>query len=188
MTDLSPIPALGGTSARITNIGALALSENTGLGLAALALRRGSAQPVPMGLALPGPGLWHAGNGVAAFWTGPGQWMIEGEGRAEEDFARAVKLAAPDCSVTEQTDGFVAFEVVSSAGAAPIERLCEKLVNVDLGRFGPGSAARTGLHHMTVFVIRRAEDRLALIGMRTLAGSLWHALEGAAQHLEGTET
>ena len=46
MTDLSPIPALGGTSARITNIGALALSENTGLGLAALALRRGSAQPV----------------------------------------------------------------------------------------------------------------------------------------------
>ena len=177
MTDLSPIPALGGSTARITKIGALTLAENAGLGLASLALRRGGAQPVPMGLALPGPGLWHAGTG---------QWMLEGADRAEEDFARAVKLAAPECSVTEQTDGFVALEVVSAAGAAPIERLCEKLVNVDLGGFGPGSATRTGLHHMTVFVIRRAEDRLALIGMRTLAGSLWHAVESAAQHLEGT--
>ncbi|RLL61073.1 sarcosine oxidase subunit gamma [Paenirhodobacter hankyongi] len=188
MTDLSPIPALGGSTARLTKIGALTLAENAGLGLASLALRRGGAQPVPMGLALPGPGLWHAGNGIAAFWTGPGQWMLEGADRAEEDFARAVKLAAPDCSVTEQTDGFVALEVVSSAGAAPIERLCEKLVNVDLGRFGPGSATRTGLHHMTVFVIRRAEDRLAILGMRSLAGSLWHAVEGAAQHLEGAAT
>lgn len=180
MTDLSPIPALGGSTARIAKIGALTLAENTGLGLASLALRRGSAQPVPMGLALPGPGLWHAGNGIAAFWTGPGQWMLEAEGRAEEDFARALKQAAPDCSVTEQTDGFVAFEIVSVAGGAPIVRLMEKLVNVDAAGFGPGCATRTGLEHMSVFVIRRAEDRLAIVGMRTLAGSLWHAIETAA--------
>ena len=188
MTDLAPLTALGAAAHRTAAFGALTLTENADLGLASLAQRRGAPVPVPMGLALPGPGLWHAGNGIAAFWTGPGQWMLEGEDRAEEDFARTVKLAAPECSVTEQTDGFVALEVVSSAGAAPIERLCEKLVNVDLGRFGPGSATRTGLHHMTVFVIRRAEDRLAILGMRSLAGSLWHAVEGAAQHLEGAAT
>ena len=37
-------------------------------------------------------------------------------------------------------------------------------------------------------LIRRAEDRLAILGMRSLAGSLWHAVEGAAQHLEGAAT
>ncbi|KGJ02633.1 hypothetical protein IT41_16850 [Paracoccus halophilus] len=34
----------------------------------------------------------------------------------------------------------------------------------------------TGLHHLSVFLIHRAEDRLAVIGMRSLAGALWHAL------------
>jgi len=184
VTDLTPITALGGSVPRSQGFGLLTVTENAGLALASLAQRRGAAQPVPMGLALPGPGLWHAGNGIAAFWTGPGQWMIEAEGRAHEDFARAVKLAAPDGSVSEQTDGWVAFEIASVAGGAPIVRLMEKLVNLDAAGFGPGCATRTGLEHMTVFVIRRAEDRLAILGMRTLAGSLWHAIETAATRLQ----
>ncbi|MCE5974769.1 sarcosine oxidase subunit gamma [Sinirhodobacter sp. WL0062] len=185
MTDLSPITALGGAVPRSVSFGALSLSENTGLALASLSLRRGASQPVPMGLQLPGPGGWTAGNGVAAFWTGPGQWMLEGEGRAEESFARELKSRAPDCSVTEQTDGFVAIEIASAAGPEPIRALMRKLVNIDAAGFGPGCATRTGLEHMTVFVIRRAEDRLAIIGMRSLAGSLWHALAQAAARLEG---
>lgn len=185
MTDLAPITALGGSLARAQSFGALAIAENADLALASLAQRRGSVQPVPMGLSLPGPGLWHAGNGIAAFWTGPGQWMIEAPGRAAEDFAAVVKQAAPECSVTEQTDAFTAFEIASSAGAGPILALLAKLVNIDAAGFGPGSATRTGLEHMSVFVIRRAEDRLAVIGMRSAAGSIWHALETAAARLQG---
>ena len=185
MTDLTPITALGDTLARTRSLGALQITENADLALASLALRRGAAQPVPMGLSLPGPGLWHAGNGIAAFWTGPGQWMIEAPGRAAEDFAAMVKQAAPGASVTEQTDAFVAFEIVSSAGAGPILSLMTKLVNLDAAAFGPGSATRTGLDHMSVFVIRRAGDRLAVIGMRSAAGSIWHALETAAARLQG---
>lgn len=185
MSDLKPITALGGAVPRAQSFGALSIVENSGLALASLARRRGAAQPAPMGLSLPGPGGWTGAAELAAFWTGPDQWMVEAEGRAEADFAGALMAAAPGCSVTEQTDGWVAFEVSSVAGDMPIRRLMEKLVNVDAAGFGPGSATRTGLEHMSVFLIRRAEDRLAVIGMRTLAGALWHALETAATRLQG---
>ena len=185
MTDLTPITALGALEPQVLKCGALTITENVQMALASLALRRGGSQPVPMGVQLPGPGGWSAGQGVSALWTGPGQWMIEAEGRAEEDFARELKTRVPECSVTEQTDGFVVFEIASTAGGAPIRALMEKLVNIDAAGFGPGCATRTGLEHMTVFVIRRAEDRVAIIGMRTLAGSLWHAIETAAKRLEG---
>lgn len=183
MTDLVPMTALGDGTARVRQLGALTLRENSGLALASLSLRRDASTPAPFGFALPGPGRWMAGQGVAAFWIGPGQWMIEAEDRAGEDFARAVKAAAPDASVTEQTDGFAAIEIVSAAGAAPLCTLMEKLVNLNAGAFGSGSATRTGLEHMSVFVLRRAEDRLAILGMRSLAGSLWHAVERAARNL-----
>jgi sarcosine oxidase subunit gamma len=110
--------------------------------------------------------------------------MVEAEGQAAEDFAREVQERAPGTSVTEQTDGWVAFEIASSKGAGPLKALIRKLVNLDADVFEPGHATRTGLEHMSVFVIRRAEDRLAVIGMRSSAGSLWHAITAAAARLE----
>ncbi len=165
--------------------GALTITEHASRALASLALRRNAAEPHPFGLSLPGPGLWSAGQGMAAFWTGPHQWMIEAEGRAQDDFAHDLKTHAPGCSVTEQTDGWVCYEITSGRGAAPIHDLLAKLVNIDAADFGPGRATRTGLEHMSVFVIRRAQDRLAILGMRSSAGSLWHAVETAAERVEG---
>lgn len=179
MTDLVPICALGGATPASRRIGALVLTENAGLGLAALALRAGGILP-DLGLPLPGPGGWAEGAGIAAFWTGPDQWMIEFPDGADRDVAAA--LAGPGLSVTEQTDGFTAFEI---EGPEPVLiALLEKLVNVDARRFGPGSATRTGFHHMSVFVIRRASDRLAVLGMRSAAGTIWHALTEAAERQE----
>ncbi|WP_108258788.1 aminomethyltransferase family protein [Mangrovicoccus ximenensis] len=99
--------------------------------------------------------------------------MITGEGLADADFAGLVSAEAPGARITEQTDGFAAFEIAGPGIAA----LLERLVNLPPAALAPGRAARTGLHHMTVFLVRRAEDRLAVIGMRSQAGSLWHALE-----------
>lgn len=183
MPDLKPITALGGSSARTVTHGALTLTENTGLALASLALRRDGKQPAPFGLSLPGPGLWADMGEAAALWTGPGQWLIEGPGRAETDFAAAVEAACPGCSVSEQTDGLVAFEIRSVKGEASILALMAKLVNLDPAQLGPGRACRTGLEHMSVFVLRRAPDRLAMLGMRSSAGTLWHAIETAAARL-----
>lgn len=182
--DLSPTFAAGGAAPATARHGALTLTENDGLALASLALRRGGMQPAPFGLALPGPGGWVADAEISAFWMGPDQWMIEGHRLATMDFAARVSAEAPDASVTEQTDGFAAFEVRSSAGEAPILALLEKLVNIDTASLAPGRALRTGLHHMSVFVIRRAPDHVAIVGMRSAAGTLWHVLETAASRLD----
>lgn len=185
MTDLVAVTALGAAAPATARFGALELAEDPGLALASLALRDGATPPGLPGLVLPGPGGWAQGAELAAFWTGPGQWMIEGPGLAETDFAGRVAALAPGASVTEQTDAWVAFDIASAGGEGPILRLMEKLVNIDLAGFGPGRATRTGLEHMSVFVIRRAADRLTVLGMRSAAGSLWHALGAAAARQGG---
>ncbi|MBA84504.1 sarcosine oxidase subunit gamma [Thalassobius sp. S69A] len=179
MTDLTPITALGGPAARVASFGSVSLTENTGLALASLA---GAADVAPMGLDLPPVGGAVSAGGYGAFWTGPSQWMIEAAGRAETDFAAALQAQAPDCVVTEQTDGFVCFEI--TAPGAGLTGLLQKLVNLDPKTLGPGRAVRTGLEHMTVFLIRRSDTQLAVIGMRSLAETLWHALSVAARRLE----
>lgn len=77
MTDLTPITALGAVVPAEHRFGPMRISENPEFAFASLALRRGVVQPMPMGLTLPGPGGWAEGQGIAAFWTGPDQWMIE---------------------------------------------------------------------------------------------------------------
>lgn len=171
VTDLIPITALGATKAATVTHGAVTISELPDMALASLTLRRGATAPHD----LPGVGQ-AAGN---AFWTGPDQWMIEGPGLAETDFAAT--LAAPGCSVTEQTDGFSVVEI--TAPVDTLHALMAKLVNLDPLTLSPGSATRTGLHHMTVFLIRRTDTVLAVIGMRSYARALWHALDEAAQRL-----
>lgn len=183
MTDLTPITALGSTTPLSQSFGPLTLAENSDLGLVSLALRMGQAAPKPFGLDLPQPGQSVSGESVSAFWTGPDQWMLEGPGQGDGDFAALVMAQAPGASVTEQTDGFVAFEITAET-SDQIDRLITKLVNVDPTTFTAGHATRTGLHHMTVFLVRRADTRLAVIGMRTLADALWHALTSTLKRLE----
>ncbi|MER9074251.1 sarcosine oxidase subunit gamma [Mesorhizobium sp. M0904] len=168
----------------MASFGALDIGENPDLALASLALRRGATKPKALGLDLPGPGAWVAGQGASAFWVGPDQWMIEAEGRAKENFAAHLKETAPNFAVTEQTDGWIVLEIVSRAGTAPLEALLSKLVNIDFAQFGPGRATRTGLEHISCFVIRRSESHVAVVGSRSFAASLWHAVEMAAKRLE----
>ena len=188
MSELRPISALGAFAPRRGVFGALRIEENADVALASLALRSGQPAPSPFDLMLPGPGGWRAndagGGAISAFWMGPEQWMIEAPGQAETDFARALSQAAPGCSVTEQTDGWAVFEIIAASDADALRRLLEKLVNIDFAAFAPGGATRTLLDHQSVFVIRRAEDRAAVAGMRSAAGSLWHALSAAAMRLE----
>ncbi|AHM05812.1 Sarcosine oxidase gamma subunit [Roseibacterium elongatum DSM 19469] len=185
MTDLTPITALGGTVARSEVFGALTLTEQPDLSLASLSLRKGQGVPTPFGLTLPDVGRAVQMGDYGAFWTGRDQWMIEMAGA--QDLAALLKSEVPEASVTEQTDGFAAFDITSTGGAAPLDEIMRKLVNLDPLAFGPGCATRTTLEHIGVFLIRRAEDRLAVIGMRTYAGALWHALSTAARRI-GAQT
>lgn len=184
MANLKPITALGGDTACRLHHGALELEENTELALASLGLRRGATQPAPFGIDLPRPGACAQSGEIAAFWMGQDQWMVEGQNRAGNDFASEVAALCPGCSVTDQTDGFAVFEIRSSAGERPILQLMAKLVNIDPIHFQPGSATRTGLEHMSVFVIRRAAHHIAILGMRSAAGSIWAALESHIRRIE----
>lgn len=177
MTDLSPLCALGSASHRCLRFGKLTLSENPRLGLASLSMGKGHV-PVRPGLDLPGPGQWVEGKGVAAFWIGPDQWMVEFPDQAGRDVAAMLAQDAPGCAVTEQTDGFVAFDL--EGPEIDLLAVLEKLVNIDISAFAPGSVTRTGLHHMSVFVIRRRTDRISFMGIRSAAASLWDAIAAAA--------
>ncbi|MGH1356204.1 MAG: sarcosine oxidase subunit gamma [Thalassovita sp.] len=185
MSNLTPITALGQTTPETACFGPLELRENAGLGLASLALRKGGVEPTPFGITLPAPGGWAQTKDTGAFWTGPGQWMIALQDRAEDDILPDLMATAPDCSITEQTDGWVAFDI----SAPDLTPFLERLVNVDLGQFGAGSATRTTIDHMGVYVIHRVAGQATILGMRSSASSLWHALTTVAARLtKETET
>lgn len=186
MTNLIPTYALGDTP-QTAQFGGLTLRENPQIGLAALALRRGSAQPAPFGLRLPGPGGFIEQNKFAAFWTGPDQWMVAGAKKAEEDFAAQLRAQAPACSITEQTDAWVGIDIRSDQ-PSDLHRVLEKTINTDLASFVPGSALRTGLEHLSVYVLYRSDTEISVLGMRSAAGSLWYALTRAAERNVPTKT
>ncbi|NVO28927.1 sarcosine oxidase subunit gamma [Donghicola sp. C2-DW-16] len=184
MTDLIPLTALGAVDARTARFGALTLAEDDSLGLASLTLRKGQAVPTPFGLTLPEVGGVTTSGPYGAFWTGAGQWMITGAGQGTGDFAARVRAEAPDSSITEQTDGFAAIRITSAAGPDLIPALMAKLVNLPPAAYASGRATRTGLEHMTVFVLRPSDTQITVIGMRSYAASMWHAISVAAARLE----
>lgn len=183
MTDLIPLTALGTTNLRSERFGALTLSEVDSFGLASLALRKGQIVPTPFGLTLPKAGIAAQSGSTSAIWIGPNQWLVLGDGQGQTDFAAQVHAQAPNSSVTEQTDGFTCFDISSDAGGLPIAALMSKLVNLPPEAYATGRATRTGLEHMTVFLYRRDEGHLSILGLRSYAGSLWHALVTAAERL-----
>lgn len=179
MTDLIPTTALGLKSPETARIGGTELREITTLGIASLALRRDADQPIPFGLELPGPGSCARTDMISAVWTGPQQWMLLLEDRAEDDLVPDLLARAPGCSITEQTDAWAVFEV----SAPDLTPFLERLVNLDLRNFGPGRATRTVIEHMGVYLVHREPGKIVIFGMRSSARSLWHTLTTVAGRL-----
>lgn len=173
MPDLTPLTAFGLTAPRHVTHGTLTVTEGAGIALFSVALGQGADVPRPWGLTLPDVGGLVVQAEVSAFWTGQGQWM----------------LACPDgtapptcdgCAVTDQSDGWVTLDLCAPDGAT-LDGVLEKLVNLDLRAFQPHQARRTGLAHLAVFVLRMDTGHLRVLGPRSAAGTLWHALERAAR-------
>ena len=183
MTDLIPTTAFGTTQPKTATHGALTLAEVVTTALASLSLRQDAQMPASLDVNLPAPGEWTGRAGMMAIWLGPEQWMILGENRAGEDFTAEIATSAPGCSVTEQTDGWVIFTVTSATGSAPVQKLLEKLVNLDSEALAPGRALRTRAEHLGIIVLRRAPDAVMMLGMRSSAESLWHLLDLTAARL-----
>ena len=178
------LTALGGRTAQVDSFDLLRISECPDWALASLAARLGREEDVAKaaqaltGAALPEAGACTASEPYFAFWTGPEQWMIEAPHDSHEDLAARVKAAVGDAgSVTEQTDGWVRFDLEGRRCHDALELLC----NADTRSMKSGSVTRTRMEHLGCFLICRSEHHFSVIGPRSSAGSLHHALVGAAR-------
>ena len=182
---LKSLTPLGHDAAVSETIGAVTITENTGTALASLASRMGfeaevASAAVAASIPLPGPGRSAAPATYAALWLGPEQWMIEAPFASHEDIAAILKpIFGEAASITEQTDAWVRFDLTAPDLPGLFERLC----NYDLRKAGAGAATRTVIDHLGCYVIRRAQTEVSILGPRSSAHSLHHALTTAAKAL-----
>lgn len=180
---LAAMSPLGGATPFAETIGALRITERMDVALASLAVRRGceealAAAAAALGLPLPGPARREAGPVLAAFWTAPGQWFVEAPYASHADIVAALRPAlGAAAALTEQTDGWVRLEL----GAADLAPLLERLCNLDFRAAPDGFATRTVIEHVGVYLLRHGAGEVTLLGPRSSAGSLLHAITTAAR-------
>ena len=180
MTSLTPTTALGGTTPFDETIGDLRIVEIAAPVMASLAMLKGKssafgkAAETKLG-PLPEPGAMQSHKKVGTVWMGPDQYLVEG--------MDATSLAAAfgsSAAVTDQSDAWVRFDVTGDDVVAMLERLS----NADSRRMAQGDATRTAIHHMhCVIVCRAAGTEFTILGPRSSAASLHHALVAAAASL-----
>lgn len=184
---LKPLSALGGDASPAAGIEGLTIRENADVAMASAAARFGRDKDVAkaakklLGFDLPGPGEMASRGGWAAFWTSPGQWMITAPFADHEDIARIVKTGLGDAaSVTEQTDGWVRFEVEGTRAPDMFERLC----NADIRLMQAGRATRCQIEHLGAFLLCHTAGRtFSVVTLRSAAASMHHALVTVARGL-----
>ena len=180
---LKPITPLGHATPHSVTLGPVTITEVTDTALASLAIRHGEGKAVAdiaetAGIPLPSPGKAAKAGTYAAFWLSPEMWMIEAPFATHEDVVAILKPHFGEtASLTEQTDAWARFDVTGADLPWMFERLC----TFDLRAHGPGSATRTVIEHLGCYVVIRAEGHLSVIGPRSSAASLFHALETAAR-------
>jgi sarcosine oxidase subunit gamma len=176
--DLIAITPLGATRPRIDNHGSVTLTEVTDCALASVAARLGHEPQANalvaslIGAPAPGPARM-GGTGVMAFWMGPDQWMLSAPIETHEDLAERIKAEAKGtASVTDQTGAWCRFDL-SGEGLADV---LERLSNANTRAFSGGEAQRTAVEHMGCFLLCHTPRHISVIGPRSSADSLHHAL------------
>lgn len=179
LPEMIPVSPLGGRTVQSQTHGPVSLTDVTNLALASLAARRGQETPCKANLAdllgLHAPEVEQfvmQGSEISAFWMGPDQWMISAPHDTHENLAAQLKAKFDgSASITEQNDAWAIFDLVGD-GAPVMELLCP----IDMRTLAVGRARRTTIDHLGCFVIRVEDDRLRILGPRSSAGSLHHAL------------
>lgn len=183
MHNLNPLTPLGAETARIDRLSGLTITEVVDRALVSITTRRGQAEDmrdkarILLGFDLPTVGRAAEGVAHAAFWIGPESWMVDAAYETGADLAYQVKTAlGGSASVVEQTDGWCRFDLEGALVVSALERLC----NVDCAEMASGAVTRSQIHHLGCFVWRQ-QNGFSVIGPRSSAGSLHHALMQAAQ-------
>ncbi|MCX7646654.1 MAG: sarcosine oxidase subunit gamma [Rhodobacteraceae bacterium] len=163
-------------------IGPVGIVERFDLALVSLAERQGKAEAFATaaraaGIPLPGPARRAEAPPFAAFWVAPGMWFVEAPLDTHPDPVAALKpVFGAAASLSEQTDAWVRLELAAGDLAPLLERLC----NVDYATAPDGFATRTLIEHLGCYLIRLGPGAATLLGPRSSAESLLHAIETAA--------
>jgi len=176
--DLNPITPLGQRAPVTETHGPITLTEITDAALASVAARlsrEAAARSIlesVLGDSVPGPARM-GGTDLTAFWAGPDQWMVEAPFDTHEDLAAQLAAKADGAlSVTEQTDAWCRFDLTGDGLPDVFERLCP----ANTRAFTGGEAVRTAIDHLGCFVLCRSPAHFSVLGPRSAAGSLHHAL------------
>lgn len=179
MHDLTPLCALGSTAPRIVQIGGVTLSENAGYALASVTARSGQEAPCAtqmtslLGVVCPDANGMVQADPFSAFWIGPEQWMVAAPFDSHETLATHLTERFGDVAcITEQSDAWVIFDMQGDG----IEAIIQLCANIDIETMPTGAALRSVIHYMGVYILRNAPDSVTLLGGRSFAGSLHHAL------------
>ena len=180
---LHAVSPLGYTTPLKDTVGAYAISEVTDRAMASVTARKdcGAAVKTILTKVLKQPapevGGYCAGE-IEAFWTGQSQWMLAAAFDEYEDIiASFAGIFKGKASLTEQTDGWCRFAITGP----DLDRLCSLLCNIDMRGLTAGKASRTSIEHIGCFVLRSADGKMQIIGPRSSAGSLHHAICTAAK-------
>ena len=180
LTSLTP---LGHETPACVEVSGTTISEVTDLSLASVTARLGQEASVKaliasfIGADAPEAGQWSGGK-IAAFWTGADQVFLQAPfddyedmgGLCETHFGKAA-------SSVEMTDGWCRFALAGAHNKRILSLLC----NVDMRAFHLHSAARTSIDHLGCFILCLGEELVHIIGPRSSAASLQHALIAAAK-------
>ena len=183
MSKLLAVSPLGFTTPHKDIVGAYTISEVTDQAMASVTARKDCGAAVKTMLTkilkqpAPEVGGYCTGE-IEAFWTGQSQWMLTAPFDDYEDivasFSGTFKGRA---SLTEQSDGWCRFAITG----LNLDRLCSLLCNIDMRGLRAGKASRTSIEHIGCFVLRSADDAMQIIGPRSSARSLHHAICTAAK-------
>lgn len=178
--DMQPITPLGALTPRADDHGPVSLREVTDTAIASFASRLGCETQAEKALSeaisitpLPAPGRGISNETFAALWTGPNQWMILAPHDSHEDLAGQLKAVVKgNASITEQNDAWCRFDLEGPGLAEVFERLCP----VNLRACTGGEATRTSIDHLGCLLFVIAAEHVVVLGPRSSAGSLHHAL------------
>lgn len=180
LNDMQPITPLGGTAPRTDSHGPVTLAEVTDTALASFASRLGQEKAAHRALgafvgndALPGPGRASVTAPFRVIWIGPEQWMVMAPHDSHEDLAAQLSAAAAGAaSITEQNDAWCRFDLKGAGLADVFELLCP----INLRACTGGEATRTSIDHLGCLVLVHLPEHITVLGPRSSAGSLHHAL------------
>lgn len=136
-----------------------------------------------LGIALPErPKTSASGDGLAALWLGPDEWLLVADaasGRTAAGLVAAAEGATPDQSAVDVSDRFVAVAVEGMAAEAVLAAGCPQ--DLRLRTFPVGAASRTLLAKAEVILWRRGETRFEVFLARSFADYGWLFLAEAAR-------